>query len=121
MYNISKNIKKIRELKGITREQLASDLGMSVSGYSKIERGEVNLSLSKTQKISELLGVDISKTLHFDATQIFNEQNINLVQGISDEDVFMDSPIDDYKDKYIKMLEKEVERLNSRLESRGQI
>ena len=37
--DISSNIKKFRELKSLTREHLAAELEMSVSGYSKIERG----------------------------------------------------------------------------------
>lgn len=53
---ISANIKKYRELKGLTREVVASELEMSVSGYSKIERGEIDLTITKLQKISEVLG-----------------------------------------------------------------
>lgn len=47
---ISANIKKYRELKGLTREVVASELDMSVSGYSKIERGEIDLTITKLQK-----------------------------------------------------------------------
>jgi transcriptional regulator with XRE-family HTH domain len=119
MDKISENIKKFRELKGITREQLASDLGMSISGYSKIERGEVDLSMSKIQKISEVLGVEISEILNFDATQIFNVQNNNLVQGIGAKAETMHFHTDDYKEKYIKMLEKEIERLTVLVNTKG--
>jgi transcriptional regulator with XRE-family HTH domain len=116
MDKIIENIKKFRELKGITREQLASDLGMSTSGYSKIERGEVDLSISKIQKISEVLGVEISEILNFDATQIFNVQNNNLLQGIGGKAETMHFHTDDYREKYIKMLEKEIDRLTALLD-----
>ena len=44
---IAENIKKFRELKNLTRDQMAADLDMSLSGYGKLERGEVDISISK--------------------------------------------------------------------------
>ena len=107
--NIGDNIKKFRELKNITREIMSAELSMSLSGYSKIERNEVDLTISKVQKIAEVLGVDLSQILNFDASQIFNVSNNNMVQGLGAETIHFHS--DDYKVKYIKMLEEENERL----------
>jgi len=109
--NIGDNIKKFRELKNITRESISSELNMSLSGYSKIERNEVDLTLSKIQKIAEVLGVDLSQILNFDASQIFNVSNNNMVQGLGAKVENMHWHTDDYKAKYIKMLEEENERL----------
>jgi transcriptional regulator with XRE-family HTH domain len=58
---IGNNIKKYRELKNLTRESVAAEMDMSVSGYSKIERNEVDLTVSKVKKIAEVLGVDVSQ------------------------------------------------------------
>ena len=41
MSNLGDTIKKFRELKNITRETIAAELKMSLSNYSKIERGEI--------------------------------------------------------------------------------
>ncbi|MDP1746056.1 MAG: helix-turn-helix transcriptional regulator [Bacteroidota bacterium] len=109
--NIGDNIKKFRELKNITRETLASELDMSVSGYSKIERGEIDLTLSRIQKIAQILDVDMSQILNFDASQIFNVSNNNLVQGLGAKAENMHFHTDDYKEKYIKVLEAEIIRL----------
>ena len=109
--NIGDNIKKFRELKSVTREQMSADLQMSVSGYSKIERGEIDLNMSRIQKIAQILGVDISQILNFDATQVFNVSNNKLVQGLGAKAENMHFHTDDYKEKYIKMLEVEIERL----------
>lgn len=111
MNNIGDNIKKFRELKNITREQLASDLKMSLSNYSKIERGEIDLTLSRIQEIASILGVDVSQILNFDATQIFNVSNNKLIQGLGAKAENMHFYGDDYKEKYIKLLETENERL----------
>ena len=74
------NIKKFRELKNMTREDLADRLEMSLSGYSKLERGEVELTVNKLYRIAEILEISVSQILNFDASQIFNvskgEENI---------------------------------------------
>lgn len=110
--NIGDNIKKFRELKNITRESIAADLEMSVSGYSKIERNEVDLTISRIQKIAQILEIDISQILNFDATQIFNITHNQLVQGFGSK-VENHNHSDEYKDKYIQMLEAEVRRLKA--------
>lgn len=111
--NIGDNIKKFRELKNMTREQLASELGLSVSGYSKIERGEIDLTVSRVQEIAQILEVDVSQILNFDATQIFNISNNQLVQGFGSKVENNNNHPDDYREKYIQMLESEIERLKA--------
>ncbi len=107
---VGDNIKKLRELKNISREWLAEKAEMSLSGYSKLERGEVDLTLTRVQKISEALGVSVSQVLNFDATQIFNISNNQNVQGVNNTQIYHD----EYKDKYIAKLEEEIDRLKSR-------
>lgn len=109
MEHAIENIKKFRELKNLTRDQLAEKLEMSVSGYSKLERGEVDISLNKLYKIAEALEVSVSQILSFDASQIFNVSNNNNISGIGVKEFYYYN--DHYKDKYIKMLEMELERL----------
>lgn len=111
MNDIFVNIKKFRELKSITRETMAAELGMSLSGYSKLERGEVDITLSKLGRIAQILGVSLEQLLNFDASQIFNVSNNQQVQGLGSQADTINFFGDDYKEKYIKMLEKEIERL----------
>jgi transcriptional regulator with XRE-family HTH domain len=66
------NIKRIRELKNFTRDFVADELNMSTSGYGKIERGEVDLTLSKLDKIATVLHVDIHFILRFDISKVFH-------------------------------------------------
>lgn len=70
---VYKNIKKIRELKNLTREYVADELEMSTSGYGKIERGEVDLTVSKLFKIAIVLNVTIEFIFKFDVSNFFNE------------------------------------------------
>lgn len=110
--NVGENIKKFRELKNLTREYMAAELNLSLSGYSKIERSEVDLTLSRVQRIAEILEVNLSQILSFDATQVFNISNNQMVQGFG-TNVENNNHSDEYKDKYIKMLEAENEYLKS--------
>ena len=114
MRKVGDTIKKFRELKNITREQMASNLKMSLSGYSKIERDEIDLTLSRIQKIAQILEVDISQILNFDATQVFHVSHNKMIQGLGAKAENMHFHGDDYKEKYIRMLELEVERLKLR-------
>lgn len=111
--SISTNIKKFRELKGVTREFISDELGMSVSGYSKIERGEVDLTISKLQKISEILQINPSQILNFDSSTIFNVSNNNNVQGLGSQTSTINNNCNEYTKKYIAKLEEEIAKLKS--------
>jgi len=106
------NIKKFRELKNITREQMASDLELSVSGYSKLERGEIEITLKRLCEIAEVLDVEISQILNFNSQTIFNISNSQGVQGYDQGGSYHFHQEDKYREKYIEMLEKEIQRLS---------
>ena len=72
-YSVYENIRKIRELKNFTREFVATELKMSTSGYGKIERGEVDLTISKLIEISTVLDVSVEFILKFDVSIFFND------------------------------------------------
>jgi transcriptional regulator with XRE-family HTH domain len=111
MKEVIENIKKFRELKNITRDELADKLEMSLSGYSKLERGEVEITLTKLYRIADILEISVSQILNFDASQIFNIKDY----GVANVDIESQTNnyTDIYKDKYIKMLEAELERLKN--------
>lgn len=112
--NIGENIKKFRELKNMTREQIADVLGLSVSAYGKIERNETDPTISRLFQIAQVLQVELSQILNFDVSQIFNISNNHLVQSnIGPKAEHMHFHGDEYREKYIKMLEAENERLKN--------
>lgn len=67
------NIRKIRELKNLTREYVAGELRMSMSGYGKIERGEVDLTVNKLMEIGKVLDVSVEFIFKFDVALFFND------------------------------------------------
>ena len=76
-YSVYENIRKIRELKNLTREFVAAELKMSASGYGKIERGDVDLTVTKLLEISKVLNVSIEFIFKFDVSVLFNETEEN--------------------------------------------
>ena len=112
---VGESLKNYRELKKITREDMADQLGMTVSGYGKIERGETDVPLTRLEQISKVLGVSVSQILQFDAQQIFNISNNHLVQGAGNKAEEIHYHPDTFKDKYIEILERENERLRRAL------
>lgn len=88
---IGHRIRKLRELKNLTQEHLAEELGMSVSGYSRIERDEVKLSSDKLVKISEVLGISLDDLMRFDESLIF--QHHGTVQGYSFVQTFANNSV----------------------------
>jgi len=63
MVNVSKNIKKYRNLAGITQEQLAADVGKSYDFIRRIEykKGDIGCSIDTLYRISVVLGVTMDK------------------------------------------------------------
>jgi transcriptional regulator with XRE-family HTH domain len=104
------SIKDLRKLKEISRENISEQLGMTVSGYSKIERGEVDVQISKLYKIAEILNVEVAKLLNFKERNIFNFNNSKNIQTSSVEPSMKVSN-DVYLEKYAKLLEAEIIRL----------
>lgn len=65
-------IKQIRELKNITQEYVAQQLGLSTRAYSKIETGATQLKINQLNEISAILEVQPMEVLVFDDKKIFN-------------------------------------------------
>lgn len=57
---VGERIKAAREKAKLTQADVAKKAGINTNYYSVIERGEVNTTLEKLQKISKALGLDVS-------------------------------------------------------------
>jgi len=58
-------IRQIRKEKGISQEQLASETGFELSQIGRIERAEVNTSISHVAAIARALKVPVSSLFEF--------------------------------------------------------
>lgn len=53
----------MREMNQWTQEEVAEKLGMSTTGYAKIERGQTNVSVEKLKQIAAIFNINVSQLL----------------------------------------------------------
>lgn len=62
---VGKQIQRLRELKGISQQDLAAKCNFEKSNMSRLEAGRVNPTLSTLEKICKALEVNISELFNF--------------------------------------------------------
>lgn len=83
--SIINNIKNIRELKNYTQEYMASQLGLTQSGYNKIEKGKTILGHNRLIKIAEILEVCVDDIINFQSSisgKIVLEKNADMDEAV---------------------------------------
>lgn len=63
--SLGNTVKKIREEKGLTQQQIADLIDMHRSNYSKVENGERELSIEAIGKIAKYFGMTIDQLVNF--------------------------------------------------------
>jgi transcriptional regulator with XRE-family HTH domain len=120
---VHEKIRFMREAKDWSQEEMATKLNMSVSGYSKIERGESRAYIPKLEQIAEVLEVDLTELIAFGERHILINENSNNhsgnVIGSSPELVFENQKLHlmlVHKDETIEHLRQDIARLTDMLE-----
>lgn len=118
--HIGQKIKKLRELKNLTQEYMAEQLGMkNQSSYSKLESGETDIPYSRLEQISNLLGLNPEDVIVFNEHIVFNVMNNKKGNGLvinqisKNEKRLYDECIDALKreNKYLRsMLKKQINK-----------
>lgn len=67
---VNEKIRKLRETKSWSQEQMAEKLNMSLNGYAKIERGESKIYLDKLEQIAQVFDIDIVELMQSDGKNI---------------------------------------------------
>jgi transcriptional regulator with XRE-family HTH domain len=60
-HDVAENLRRFREEKNLTQEQMAELLGYSLSGYRKIEQGSRGLPIHKALKATRILGCSLEE------------------------------------------------------------
>ena len=124
---IHANIRSIREKDGLTQEQVADYLNMSVNGYGDIERGETDIKFSRLVQISNLFNITIAElvTQNMKVGEKSSQKN-NLeshiplskdfpsIQYVISDNTEMYKLIIELKDNEISLLKKLIILLESR-------
>ena len=64
--SLAENIKRLREQKGMLQKQVASEIGLGISHYNKIENGQREASVKILDKLAQLYDITIDKVVHLD-------------------------------------------------------
>ncbi len=88
MLNIGEKLREFRTRKGLTQENVAELLEMSVGNYAHIEQGKTKVTIQKLQEIAEKLQTDIFELLTLGEKNTFyiqenkdNSQNAYIIQN----------------------------------------
>lgn len=68
--SVNEKIRKFREAKDWSQEQMAEKLNMSLNGYAKIERGESKIYLDKLEQIAQVFDIDVIELIQSDGRNI---------------------------------------------------
>jgi transcriptional regulator with XRE-family HTH domain len=114
--DIGNNIRKVRELKGYSQEYIASAMGISQRQYSRLEKNETELTLSKLISIADILEATPQQLMGFDEKFIF--QNCDNAYGANNQNnyAFSEKERENYE-KQIDHLKGEIVFLRTQLES----
>ena len=69
---LGENVRKIRELKGFSQQNLADEIKVDQKTISRIEKGELSPKFETLVSISKVLSINISQLLAFNENLIFN-------------------------------------------------
>ena len=78
---IARKLRKIRELKGLTREKFCEALGENIDYWGLIERGEQPISLAKLIQVCEVYQIPIESMVELD----YQAQDSALIRKDIDE------------------------------------
>lgn len=112
---ITKNIRKIRELKGYSQDYVATQLNISQRQYHRLENSESDLGLSKLDDICSVLGVSLYQLLGFDAKYILENSSYSGIGNTVTVNNTLPEQLIKIYDERIKDLEEEVLFLQSKL------
>jgi transcriptional regulator with XRE-family HTH domain len=115
--NIGTKIKKLRELKNLTQEHMASVIGVTQSAYSRLELGETEITYSKLARIADELGMKPEDVISFNESMVFNVMHNQTGNGlIIQNNTLVNEERDLYK-LQIETLKEEVAYLKKIIDS----
>ena len=79
---LNKNIKYLRNIKGLSQQGLADKVGVDRSTISRIENSEIETTIDNALKIARVLGVELQDLIGCDLT---NENNMMPKQFTEEE------------------------------------
>lgn len=116
--HLGRKISRIRELKGMKQETLASVMGLSQQAISKLEQSE-HVDDDRLEEVGKALGVSVEAIKNFDEEAIINIIG-NYVTNVNDHgtgQVFQLHPIINPIEKLVEVMEENRKLYESLLQA----
>ena len=104
---LGENVRKIRELKGFSQQNLADEIKVDQKTISRIEKGDLSPKFETLVSISKVLSINISQLLAFNESLIFN--NYNQYQQGGNYNAYLNTEIDKVEELYKQLLKEKDE------------
>jgi len=105
--NLIKKIVSIRFKKGLTYENMASELSITPAAYRKIETGETKLTVERLFRISEIFETPLSELLEIDQ-DLYQQTNCESATGYQQK---VANFYQENKEVYEKLLQSKEEQI----------
>ena len=112
--SVNEKIRLIRESKGLTQEDVAKKLDISVNSYGDIERGNTNLKLNRLEQIAKILEISLPELIDTSDKGILNINFKNKQRDVyfgSSTELEKQQLIIELKDKELAMKDREIDNL----------
>lgn len=106
---VGDKIKKYRELQNYTQSYMSNQLDISQNTYSKIENGQIKLTVERLQRIAEVLNIPMEEFLKNERQSItFNNSSVDKFNGYIEtiqegNKKLMQSTINSLKDEIVHL------------------
>jgi transcriptional regulator with XRE-family HTH domain len=77
---IGDKIRKVREIKSLKQEWVASQLGLSITAYGNLERGDSAVTVARLEEIAKVLEVEAMDIMGLSDSNIF--QHFTQTAGV---------------------------------------
>lgn len=104
---LGENVRKIRELKGFSQQNLADEIKVDQKTISRIEKGDLSPKFETLVAISKALSINISQLLAFNESLIFN--NYNQYQQGGNYNAYINTEIEKVEELYKQLLKEKDE------------
>jgi transcriptional regulator with XRE-family HTH domain len=109
---LHEKISFLRNMRGLSQEEMAEKMEMSLTGYAKIEHGKTDVQLSRLQKISEILQIDLKDLFSLSENMIFNA---NDYKDHSQSHLYINSSKEQQNQLIIQQKDMEIEYLKQQV------
>lgn len=111
---IAERIRMARHERGLSQQNMADELDLTVAAYSNIERGVTDITVTRLQQIATILGKEIGELLGLKKDNIVSEPPIVYQNALSQQFLLLSNQMNALQFK-LGQLEQDIRNLEARL------